>query len=62
MRCQSCGHLPHPERGCRVKRVSGPPSTEGRKAGDGFDHAGREVTPCACVEYVPAPNGKAVAS
>lgn len=45
VRCAHCGHLPHLGRRCRVVRVDGPPSTEGRKVGDFYEHTGTQRNP-----------------
>lgn len=55
--CAHCHHLPHPDRRCRVVRVDGPPSTEGRKVGDFYEHTGRTETPCPCTTYTAELNG-----
>jgi hypothetical protein len=56
-RCTRCDHHPHPDRRCRVKRIDGPPSTQGRRVGDGYEHIGRTETQCDCNTYQPQLNG-----
>ncbi|WP_458317148.1 hypothetical protein [Mycolicibacterium brisbanense] len=58
--CTMCGHLPHPDRRCRVKRVDGPAvdSKESIAKAD-YEHIGRDVTQCACDTYTPELNGAA---
>lgn len=56
--CANCGHTPHPNRGCLYSTVTGPPSNDGRRVGDSYEHVGRTVTPCPCSNYYPELNGK----
>ena len=58
--CRNCPHAAHthPNGGaCVVTTVDDPASTKGRKSGDGYDHIGRDVTPCPCTEFVTERNG-----
>jgi hypothetical protein len=58
-RCTRCNHHPHPGRRCHVKRIDGPPSTQGRPTADfeGYEHVGRNETQCLCDTYQPHLNG-----
>lgn len=50
--CRDCGHFEHLHSGpCRATTISGPPSSEGGPAGDGYEHIGRDVTDCRCAGF-----------
>lgn len=49
--CHRCKHIAH-ENLCRTITISGPPSLEGKKVGDGYEHTGRTETPCECMGYI----------
>lgn len=59
----TCGHPRHTHGTgpCIAKTITGPPSTEGRKVGDGYEHTGRTETACPCTEYQTVTNGAHVA-
>jgi hypothetical protein len=66
-RCANCAHFPHPDGVCKVEQVTGPRSNLGHAIFDqtegeqvGYEHTGRYVIPCGCVEYAPVINGKTI--
>lgn len=51
-RCINCSHLPHPDRPCRVEKVTGPAVDNDREPlSQAGKHKGRTVTRCDCETY-----------
>ena len=53
-RCWACHHPEHMHNtsGCHATDVTGPPSADGKRVGDGYVHIGRTSTACECDRFV----------